>query len=189
MMVFSPLAHIYQEEYWSPVRLGGWTLGLEDAIVSFSLGSLIWLASVWRYQAIINLDIKVGFFSKRLVALCFTGGLLFGVMWAAGVGAMTASILTHFILAVIILILQKELLTISIMGALVYTPFYCVLLYTASLIVPDFFSIWSGYNQWGPRVGGLPLEDIVWAGSLAASFPLVMAYTSHARLANPLNTQ
>ena len=39
---FFPLAALFNGEYWTPVRLGGGPLGLEDALYSFALGARAW---------------------------------------------------------------------------------------------------------------------------------------------------
>lgn len=182
MVLFSPLSVLSQKEYWNPVRLFGGPFGIEDVVVSFSLGSLIFLTTGGTVSNRLKMDLNWRLFLKRFFFVCLIGAAVFNLFYLLGKGSLLSSILTYSILAFILLLSRKTYWRVVFPGALIYTLYYCLILYTTALISPAFFGIWNGYAIWGPRIQGLPVEDILWVMSLAVCYPLIVLYASGAVL-------
>jgi len=185
MVPSSWLAVIHEGEYWSPNRLGGWVVGVEDVICCFSLGSLVWLAAVWPFRQRLHLDLRAGRFCRRCLTVFVLGGVVLLVLWMAGLGAMTSAVTIQVFLIVLLLAMRSELWPISLCAAVGYAPYYLAILYIASQLFPGFTSMWGGYKLWGPRILGLPVDEAVWVATFAASWSLIIAYASDARLVKP----
>lgn len=182
MTLFSPLSVLSQKEYWSPVRIGRGPFGIEDVIVSFSLGSVIFLAGAAPVQARIKIEIGLTNFLKRFFPVGLMGAAIFSLLFFLGAGSLLTSILTFWVLTVALLLINRDFLWACFRGALLYSAYYCAVLYATALISPGFFRMWDGYAVWGPRLLGLPIEDIIWVFSLAVCYSLVVFHASRAVL-------
>lgn len=177
-----PLAAIYQDEYWSPVRLWGGRVGLEDIVFTFSLGSLVWLAAAWPFRGRLTFRVKAATFLRRYAASFAVGLAVMTVLWLIGLGAMPAGIIANVFITMVLLNVRRDLWRLSLSAALIVTPWYCGLLYVASFLLPTFFSMWNPDSLWGARIFGLPLEEVVWVATFSAAYSHVVAYAIDARL-------
>lgn len=180
MALFSPLSVLSQKEYWTPIRLGRGPFGIEDVMVSFSLGSLIFLAGAGPVYARIKIEIRLPNFLRRFLLVVLMGTAVFSLIFLLGAGSMLSSILTYWILTVVLLLINRNLWWACFRGAFIYSAYYCAVLYTTALIAPRFFGMWDGYAIWGPRLLGLPVEDIIWVLSLTVCYLLIVLHASKA---------
>lgn len=188
-VLFFPLAAIHQVDYWNPQRLGGWILGIEDVICCFSLGSLVWLAAVFPLRSNLSLDLQGPRFLKRTGGIIGVNIPIFLLLRLTDTGAVTRSIIVQFLVAFEVLLLRRALWPLALWAAIIYTPYYCLVLFSASWIFSDFFTIWNGYSLWGPRIFQMPIDEIVWVISYAVSFPLIVAFAAEAHLSVGISDQ
>ncbi len=183
LSAFSPLIGIFQEEYWSPQRLGGLVVGIEDYLLDFSIGSLLWLAMVWPFRERISFRLVPARFALRFFAFLSLGvGFVLVLRWTAGIGIMHACVYGQILLSLLIVRLQKELWVLPVAAAALFTPYMLALHYSAAWMIPEYFSMWDGPTLLGPRLFGLPVEEILWALTFS-SYTLLVAYSADIRMA------
>ena len=171
-----PAAMLFEGNYWSPVRLGGWALGAEDFLFAFSTSSTAWLIAAWPFRRRAILDSAGSIHLRRVAIVYAVGWAVFLILWRAGLAVMTAHILATAAVLLFVLILRRRLWPMALRGAVGGVILYAVVLRTFFWIWPGFVSQWARGGVWGMIVVGLPLGEIVWACVFSAAWPLSAAY-------------
>ena len=70
----------------------------------------------------------------------------------------------------------------SLAALILYPAYYVAVLFLAAAIDPAFFAIWDGPELWGPRVFGLPIEEIAFVAMFSITFPFIVGTVVDARL-------
>jgi hypothetical protein len=177
-----PFALIYNREYWSPVRLGGGLLGIEDALFAFLVGAAAWLFGTWRFRSRLELTYRWPLFLVRYGGMVLFTTSLIIFFWSSGLGIMTASVIAGVISVATILGLKRDLWPIALSGAAGFTLLYCGTFLLILRICPSFACQWNGQNLWGTLVLGLPLDEVAWSCSFGALWPSILAYAFKGRL-------
>ena len=178
LTMLAPTSPLHQDVYWSPLRIWGGSFGIEDILTCFSLGSLIYLASVLSFPGRIRHNLSSWVFLKRLFYLGVPSGVLFVALYSVGTGAMTASISSGTAILTIVLIREKSLWKIPLVTSLIYVPYYFFIITVASILSPELIPLWDGPDNWGLRLFGLPIEEVVWIFILTASFSAFIHYAA-----------
>lgn len=173
--------------YWDPKRIVPYEIGPEDVIFSFSTGGIIWLFIILIISLKYHVRNNKRIFLKQYAGLLFFGSLLFFLMWLTRVDIMLATIITVFIIGIWILIHNPDYLILSITGALSFTFFYFCILKGFFVMFPEFPGQWSMEELYGIQILGIPLEEIMWAFSTGAVWPLIVAYLLNVQLYNKYN--
>ena len=181
LTLYSPGASLSNGDYWNPHRLGGFGFGIEDMICGFSMGSLIWLAAEYPFRKRVQTGYLAPVFWGRIatVSLSFTAGLV--ALWLGGFGSVSAEITMNLLLILALLALRRDYWPVTLGAALIYTPYYCLVLFVVSWIFPEFFSLWNGPTLWGSRLFDLPWDEYTWVSSFAGSWALMIAYALELR--------
>ena len=176
------LIALFENEYWNPVRIWGWVVGIEDVLCSFDVGAmaLIPCACMFGRRLLWNEG-------RRTVLLryFFLGALnsvLFLVLVFMGLGGMTSLVLTYLLMMAILQIVRWRLWPLSVAGLLGFTFIYYVIVRVYFWYWPDFINQWNFGSIWGRPVAGLPLGEIAWAGAFGFFWPLFVGYVLEARL-------
>ena len=182
LVPFFPFFVFFNGDYWNPARIGGVPVGLEDAMCNFLIGSVAWLAATWPWRDSIRAKVIWPLMAKRGPYLAALGICVFLVFWFAGLDALTADSLANCFLAVVVILLRKDLWRIALCGLVTYAPVYCLHLKLVFLVTPDFALVWNQSNFWSTTVLGLPIGEIVAAGAMGCAFPTLAAYIFNARI-------
>lgn len=163
-------------DYWSPLRLGGWTIGIEDALCSFNVGASAFLPAAFFYRSRLvhsgQLVPKIG----RFLAAITLGQALYFLLWFAGVSSMTALILTLSMAVVLLLRLCPHLWQFCLGNGIAFTLFYCALVKVLFRIWPSFPACWRTTPPWGARLLGIPFGEVVGAASFGVFWFLFAGY-------------
>jgi hypothetical protein len=168
-------------DYWSPARLGGWPVGVEDFLISFQTGAWAWfLASLpWRNRLQIELNVRLVLLRAAPLAFMFCIG-----MWLAGfvgISGMTQAILLPTILAAGLLVHRPELWRLALAASLIYGTIYPIVLWSLLAMWPHMALDWRSDPPWTSTYLGLPLGDIVWTFVGAPAHVLTFAFVTQAR--------
>lgn len=180
-----PFMVYFENEYWSPIRIGEFRLGIEDALCSFDVAAMTMLMTTWILGSRLTFDFQMRLFIKRslipfsLAAIIFLSGC-----WA-GLNAMTSLVLTQAALIGILLILRRDMMLMAIAGLFGFAPIYIIIVKVYFWVWPDFVYQWNQTHLWGRLVWGVPLGEIVWALGFGAWWPLLVGHVFNGRLLKP----
>jgi len=165
-----------ESEYWSPVRLGGWRLGIEDALISFTVGAMVWLAlSLSKNQKIIFDNPDQQTHKRYSILAAFSVGF-FLIFVFAGFPKMTSIIMSYSTIGLFLFFRQKRLRLLAIRGIWKFPIFYLVLVKILYNLWPDFLTQWNLSTFWGTTVLGIPLGEWSWALTFGFYWPLFVGY-------------
>lgn len=175
---------VFVPGYWNPKRIVPYEIGPEDVIFSFSTGGIIWLFIILIISLKYDVRHNGRIFFKQYAGFLFFGSLLFFLVWLTRVNIMLATIITVLIIGIWILLYRRDYLILSIIGALIFTLFYFCILKGFFVMFPEFPGQWSMEELYGIQILGIPLEEIMWAFSTGAVWPLIVAYLLNVQLYN-----
>lgn len=181
----SPFVVHFEDVYWRPHRLGGGSWGLEDVLVSFELGAGVWAAAAALAGRRLNIRIAPWQLIRRLVAVALLGAAAALAVSMLGARVMDTLIVVMAMAALTLAWLQPGLWRLSVLALAVYPAYYCLVLWLAISLAPGLEQVWSGPELRGPRIAGLPLEEIAFAAVFSTCYPLVMAWILDARWQAP----
>jgi hypothetical protein len=179
----APLALLHEDEYWTPVRVGGFRPGAEDALFLALCGGMAWLVAVWPVHRRLRLHAGVGRRLVRCLALILLplGVSLVLLRW--GTDPMSVTLLAQGGLALQVLALRPALWPLGlaglVQGSLYHWAFLRVVVFP---LWPGFLGQWRAGGPWMAPLGGVPLGEVLWAGTFFAAWPLLLALASDARL-------
>jgi len=168
----------FQGRYWAPERLFGVAWGLEDILVCFSLGCLVWAAAYVPLRRRLTINLAVPIFVRRIFAVAALTIPAAAIVWLLGVGVMGTLIVVMILTAAALLVMRPGLWRLSLSAVLLYPPYYVLVLFVGSWIGTDFFSIWDGPELWGPVLFGLPVDEIVFVYVFSLCYPLIFGFAS-----------
>jgi len=93
-----------------------------------------------------------------------------------GFKPMTATVLVSSMLGVGILALRPELRWLSLAGAAIFTPAYFLFVLALFEFNPDYVNQWNKAGLWGYYVLGVPVDEIAWAATTGAVWPLIAGW-------------
>jgi hypothetical protein len=172
-----PFLIFFEKEYWNPVRLGGWMLGIEDLFCSFWVAALAWftVAMPLRNHIILNDQLRISWYRYRII--CGISVILFLLLYLLEFGGMGSLLLTCGIVAILLLIRNRKLWPLFITGIFLYPVLYLVLLKYFYWIWPHFVKQWNPLSFWGgTSFLEIPRGEITWAVIFGAYWPLLMTY-------------
>ncbi len=171
-----PFLVFLENEYWNPVRVGGGSLGFEDALCSYDVAALLWL--VLSFGVTISRDFRFDW--KRLIRRFLSLGLgislvfIAGCLW--GLRGMTSLVVTQAVILPFLFFLSPKTLRLALRGVLLYPLVYFVIVKFYFLIWPDFVRQWNLEGPWGTVIMGVPLGEFAWSVGFALWWPPFFAY-------------
>jgi len=174
---------IFVPEYWEPTRLFVFLIGPEDIIFSFIAGGITWFLATWWIKNTITLDLRLKHMTTQLFKI-FPGSIPLIVLWLAGIGVMTSFLVTTCAFGMIVLRFRRDLWPISLIGMISFAIFHLTIVKIMFIICPEFIQQWNGDNLWGHFISGIPLEEIVWAATNGAVWPLLVSFIFDARISS-----
>lgn len=167
--------------YWTPRRLGGWALGIEDVLVCFSLGVGVWFVAMYPVRSRLVTDLRLLPVVTRLIRVAVPTTALAALVWGVGAGVMETLLITMAATGIVLAALWPERLMLSASVVLFYPPYYVVVLLIAAQVSEGFTGIWNGAQLSGLRLLGLPLEEYAFVYAFSAVYPLIIGYAFNAR--------
>jgi len=182
LIPLAPLAALYEASYWSPVRLGGWRVGIEDVIFVFHSGAQVWLLSVWASRHRVRVNPRAAQFVRRYLGLGSLSVVLLLLCRYSGLDTTTSSLVGLAIAGLTALFLRPQLWPLAPAGAAGYTVFYVAFLNFSFWVWPDLVSYWNPANPWSRLVLGIPLGELAYAVAIGAAYRCCAAYALNAVL-------
>ncbi len=168
---FSEFWHL--QDYWEPVfifevSIGPWRWGIEDYISSFSISGIA--AGIFEFFARRKgLPELPRFNLKAFIKLHAWGLLGLGMMalFASGIGfcSIHSIMLTLLLCGTMLLRGNKHLISLASVLSLMFGTLYWLILF--AFLVPLYPglipAIWKLETTWGLLIGGIPIEEFLWA--------------------------
>jgi hypothetical protein len=171
-----PLLIFFENEYWNPVRLGGWILGVEDILCSFMVAVMSWFVFALLFSRRITIPERPKILWPRYRIIAGVSVLIFLFCYWVGLKSMTSLVLTCAIVACLVIMIKRELWPLALGGGIGFGVIYLVMVRIYFFIWPDFVLQWNAQAFWGCPVGGIPMGEIVWALAFGVYWPLFMMY-------------
>jgi hypothetical protein len=147
-------------------------------------GAMAWLVAVWPVRRQVRLDAHGTRRLARYLALMLLPLGTFLLLIREGVDPMSTTLVAQGMLALQVLCLRPELWPLGLAGLVQGSLYYWAFL---RLVVfplwPGFLDQWQAGGPWASPLGGVPIGEVLWAGTFAAAWPLLLALASDARLA------
>ena len=170
-----------EEEYWRPARVGGWILGLEDALCSFVVAAMAWFIVALFFRDRILFEMKGTKVFRRYLLVAGLSMAAFLMAFFIGLSGMTALIVACAGVALFLLATQRPLWPLALLGLFAFPAFWLSLVKVDFWLWPNFVSQWSPQPPWGLRFLGIPLGEIVWSSVFGAYWPLFTTYIFNGR--------
>ena len=171
-----PFLIFLENEYWRPVRLGGWILGVEDILCSFMVAAMVWFVIGLLFGRRIALSDRLRIVWPRYRIIAGVSVLIFLLCYMVGLTGMTSLVLSCMIVTGLLLCRNRELWPIALVGLVGFTAVYLAIVRIYFFIWPDFVLQWNARGFWGHLIGGVPLGEIAWALIFGAYWPLFMMH-------------
>lgn len=181
------LAPSFEDAYWSPQRLGGGAVGLEDLVVSFAAAAVAWYLVAVRFQhgmggahyawpVMMGRVLRVG------------GGTVgtFLVLDRVVGDPMSAALLCCCLATLALLSFGTATVDVDMVvwGAVAFAATWFVFVRIVFALSPLGIEQWSVAGPWGMPLAGVPVGEIAWAGAFgaywAAFVPYVLGVTLNA---------
>lgn len=169
--------------YWTPERLGGGPLGVEDFLFSFAAGMLAWMLVVPLPLAR-GLRVSPGGWAVvgRIAVFVLVIPTTYITLWVAGFNPMTACLLGLALGGAIALWLHPDLWPLALPAAIAYPSLHGLATAIAISVWPNLADVWISGQAWGYGVvRGVPLGELIWASAFGAVWPPVVAHFLGAR--------
>lgn len=175
VLLFGPAA----SSYWTPERLFGLSIGIEDFVFMFCEAS-----QSWGFVALVIGPLpRITPFSpaaiKRFTPIALLGIALFFGAHRLGLSYGLSAILCQSAAALTVVAIRPGLGGASALAALSHLLSYLAGMGLARLLFgPDFTTMWLHETMLGPTVFGLPIEEYLWAASFGAAWVPLLLYAS-----------
>ena len=181
LTAFAPFLILFEGSYWAPPRITTTFPGIEDLIMNFSIGSLTWLFAVAGVRRALEIDLDWAVFLKRFAIIAGLNVAILLLLNAFGLSIMISHIIAGVVVLAFLLVRYPAVKIIVGWYAVLYPPYYFLILFTAGAFSDTFFQMWNGPALLGPRLMGMPIEEVLWPFSFA-SYPYGVAYAVNARI-------
>ncbi|MFW6137206.1 MAG: lycopene cyclase domain-containing protein [Candidatus Aminicenantaceae bacterium] len=180
---------VFIPEYWSPAMVGGWKLGPEDMLFSFSTGGIAWIFATLGLRNDFTINWQSRRFIRRFFFFSLLGVGMTLILWGTGLRIMTAVLLCIAAGLGFLLWRSPHLPLLSgFAGGAGFAVVYSLILAGMFALSPGFSSHWNSVNLSGVTVIGIPAEESLWALCFGAIWPRFMAYVLDVRPMEKLNS-
>jgi hypothetical protein len=175
---FAVLGVVFVPAYWRPDHWVTFVrgVGVEDVLFCFACGGVCWIVAAAGSGARWECPLEPGRFLARFG--CWTAIALVGVFaaWWVGCGILAAVIAGFSVGGLAALCRAPHAIRLVVPGAVGFTAVYACVGWLVLAVCPQSAGFWVGDAISGHRVLGLPVEELVWACSFGATWPVVFAY-------------
>jgi len=171
--------------YWAPVRIGSppIPLGVEDFVYSFAAGGIAWILAIGKVRDRLVLRPRHRQVLVRLGLAHACGLLLAAAACETNARPMSCLLAPAVIVGMAVLAVRPRNWRIAARGAAGFTIFQFLLLKALFVAAPEFRASWNTDSLWGPALWDVPLDEIAFAATFGAVWPL---FVSHALDGRPL---
>jgi hypothetical protein len=175
---FAVLGTVFVPEYWRPDHqftfLRG--VGIEDVLFCFACGGVCWIAAAAGSGTHYRGRLQRARFVSRLCGWAVVALFGVAVAWSAGCGVLRAVVIGFTASGLMALVQAPHTSRLVVPGAAGFTAVYACVGWFVIAVCPRAAGFWVGEAITGRRVLGLPVEELVWACSFGATWPVVFGY-------------
>lgn len=170
-------------DYYTPQKLGGYLVGIEDILFGFASGLTVWLLTApWPFARSLQVEWRMNRILRRVAVFSVALPPIYFAMWYAGADSLSPLLIALGLCGCFVLVRRRELWPLAIPAALTYPLVHGLATASAFAMWPDFSADWATDHFWGTRLLlQTPLGEIAWAAAFGASWPLVVAFLLDAR--------
>ncbi len=179
---------VFIPEYWSPSMVGGWKLGPEDMLFSFSTGGIAWIFTAFGLRNDFTINWQSRRFIRRFFFFSLLGVGMTLILWGIGLRIMTAVLLCIAAGLGVLLWRSPHLPLSGFAGAAGFAVFYSLILAGMFALSPGFSTHWNPLHLSGVTVIGIPAEEFLWALCFGAIWPRFTAYVLDVRPVKKFNS-
>lgn len=183
------LAPFFEGSYWSPERLGGGVVGIEDGIISFAAAATTWYLVALRYPAPSSRGEGAAGMAGRLSVAGGAAVATFVAAWYLLADPMMAALVSCVVTTGGLLVLRPAHASVAAWGALTFAAAWFALVRLIFLVFPAFVEQWNPATIWGVRFAGVPLGEVAWAAAFGAFWSVVALYVFDPAAPRGLGTQ
>jgi hypothetical protein len=165
-------------EYWTPERLGGRAVGIEDILFNYASGISVWLlVAPWPFAQKLRVDWNFKVIMRRVALFATSVPLVYFFLWRLGMNPMTALMSTFALCGCFVLLRRPHIWLLAVPAAISYPVLHGFATAFAFEFWPDLPTTWNSDNLWGmPILFGAPLGELAWAAVYGSSWPLIVAF-------------
>lgn len=178
---FSLTTFYFVPEYWQPVRLFDFPLGIEDIFFSFSTGMMAWLLMEIRHGNAISETGWSKVLTRYLKVLSLGIAMIF-LMRQIPIMVMNQALIGIIIIGVILSWNRWRALPAALLTGAVFSLFYTLFLAVSFVIFPDFSIQWTHSNLFGFSILGIPVEESLWAFIFCVCWVIVMVFVFNTKI-------
>lgn len=169
-------AYFLEGNYWMPLRLGGFMLGIEDLLISYAVGMIPWYLVAFTWKKKLQMNFQWPGVIKRFLLISFISytAYLFWVWF--GLNPMTGLIVICGILVLAVLFMKPRNWPLALTGMISFSVVWFFVVALTFWLLPDFIFQWNLEGQWGRPLFGVPVGEIVWAVAFGAVLPLLNSF-------------
>ena len=175
---FGLLGAVFVPAYWRPDHQFTFVrgVGVEDFVFCFACGGVCWIAAAVGSGRPFVFRPSVGQFLTRFG--CWAAGSLLAVLaaWLTGYGILAAMVAGFTASGLVVLYRVPHTHRLILPGAVGFGAVYASVGWVVLTVFPRSASFWASEALCGHRVFGLPVEELVWACSFGATWPVVVGY-------------
>ncbi|MDZ7799405.1 MAG: hypothetical protein U5K81_01265 [Trueperaceae bacterium] len=166
----------YVPEYWAPVQWRLSWVGLADLLFTFAAGGLAWLLATTPCRGRLRPSWNARRVARRFFGCTVLGLLLALLIQGAGLPMYLASLVAMWFGWGCVVWRHTNMRWLGLVGGPAFATVYVLALHAAFALAPEFSSQWNSATLSGITWGGIPVEEIAWAGTFGAVWPSFMAY-------------
>jgi len=168
-------------EYWQPIRLFDFPLGIEDIFFSFSTGMIAWFLMEVRHGNAIS---ETGWSSvlPRYFKVLALGIAMIFLMRKIPIMVMNQALIGITIIGVILSWNRWRTLPAAMLAGTAFSIFYTLFMAMIFVIFPDFSIQWTHSNLFGFSILGIPVEESLWAFIFGVCWVIVMVFVFNTKI-------
>jgi hypothetical protein len=175
---FAVMGFVFVPAYWQPDHWFTFVrgVGVEDVLFCFACGGVSWVVAATGCGVRVDVLPEPGALLARLLAwaaIAFAGVV---AAWWAGCGILEAVIAGFVLSGLVVLGREPRGARLILPGAIGFTLVYAAVSWVVLAVYPEAGGFWVAEAISGRRVLGLPVEELVWAVSFGATWPVVFTY-------------
>jgi hypothetical protein len=163
-------------DYWHPLLLGGWRVGIESLIFTFTSGATVWLVSAAPMRKTGTIGVRTLRDSfLRIVLGALPVSFLYVILWRLGVNSLTATLIAPTGLVLFLLYRRSHLWRLSLYGLLFFPLLSLAVINVQFAFWPNYLAYWNPNGTWSTLVFGIPRGELAFAFMFGAYCPVIIA--------------
>jgi len=148
-------------DWWRPLTMTGTRIGMEDFITGFTTGGIMAVIYEVVFKRALYKRKLHHHISGGLTLLFLMAQTTMWLFWGVGLTSFWSAIISMSIIAIIMLILRKDLLVNALLSGVLMVLVSLLSYYTIVLISPSWLSHTYLSGLSGIRLSGVPIEEYV----------------------------